>query len=165
MHSIVVFASILAIACAAPYQPVKQAASSYEGNKYLPPSLPEVAPDVQKHFYYVSAHEEPEHLEHKHLTVGHPKKDYRVIFIKSPASNTKHKYSIDVAPQEEKTAIYVLTKKNEGLSHEDFALSTSSQNSKPEVFFIKYKNEEEVELAKKEIQGTFPNHIDYLHLH
>lgn len=165
MYRTFVIAALLAVVAAAPYSYEPQTATTFEGAKYLPPSVPELAPHVEKHFYYVSAHDDVEKEEHKHIVLGHPKKDYRVIFIKSPTTSTKYKYTIDVAPQHEKTAIYVLTKKHQGPTKEDFVLSTSQQTEKPEVYFIKYKNEEEAELAKKEIQGKCREHTTHSILH
>lgn len=159
MYSTIVFAALLALASAAPYRFEKEATSSFEGKKYLPPAIPDVPAKVEKHFYYISAHDEPEQVEHKHFVIGHPKKDYRVIFIKAPSVNTKHKYTIEVPPQHEKTAIYVLAKKNEALNHEDFTVTSSTHTNKPEVFFVKYKNEDEIELAQKEIQGKLLGHL------
>lgn len=114
------------------------------------------APSVHKQFITVAAPEDNESLERtKHLVIGRPQKNYRVVFIKAPSSsNANVKLSAEYAPQEEKTVIYVLSKKDSSLEVGDIATPAPSVPSKPEVFFIKYKTEEEAQHAQKHIQGN-----------
>ena len=114
------------------------------------------APFVHKQFITVAAPEDNENLERtKHLVIGRPQKNYRVVFIKAPSSsNANVKLSAEYAPQEEKTVIYVLSKKDNSLEVGDIATPAPTVPSKPEVFFIKYKTEEEAQHAQKQIQGT-----------
>ncbi|XP_017869387.1 PREDICTED: uncharacterized protein LOC108617995 [Drosophila arizonae] len=127
------------------------------GDKYLPPASTTPAPIINKKFYLVSAPEERGNENKvKHLVLGRPQKNYRVVFIKAPAGdNGNVKYSAEFAPQEEKTVIYVLSKKGNDLDANDIATPAPTQPSKPEVFFIKYKTEDEANQAQKEIQGQY----------
>ncbi|XP_030567240.1 uncharacterized protein LOC115767189 [Drosophila novamexicana] len=127
------------------------------GDKYLPPASTTPAPIINKKFYLVSAPEDRSNDgKVKHLVLGRPQKNYRVVFIKAPAGdNANVKYSAEFAPQEEKTVIYVLSKKDNDLDAGDIATPAPTQPSKPEVFFIKYKTDDEANQAQKEIQGQY----------
>lgn len=113
------------------------------------------APLVHKQFITVSAPEDHESLEKtKHFVIGRPQKNYRVVFIKAPSSSSANvKLSAEYAPQEEKTVIYVLSKKDSSLEVNDIATPAPTVPAKPEVFFIKYKTEEEAHHAQQQIQG------------
>ncbi|XP_022211838.1 uncharacterized protein LOC111067105 [Drosophila obscura] len=127
------------------------------GDKYLPPASTTLAPIINKKFYLVSAPEDHSNDgKVKHLVLGRPQKNYRVVFIKAPAGdNANVKYSAEFAPQEEKTVIYVLSKKDNDLDATDIATPAPTQPSKPEVFFIKYKTDDEAKQAQHEIQGQY----------
>ncbi|XP_036320277.1 glycine, alanine and asparagine-rich protein-like [Rhagoletis pomonella] len=114
------------------------------------------APLVHKQFITVSAPEDHESLEQsKHFVIGRPQKNYRVVFIKAPSSSSANvKLSAEYAPQEEKTVIYVLSKKDSTLEVNDIATPAPTVPAKPEVFFIKYKTEEEAHHAQQQIQDT-----------
>lgn len=179
MRVFLILSALLAVACAAPqygYQqpdsfnvgpvgafsglaPAGSQSSSHRrgGDKYLPPGPTTVSPLVRKQFYVVSAPEDDDNIpKNKHLVLGRPQKNYRVVFIKAPNSNAGNvKYSAEFAPQEEKTVIYVLSKKPNELEASDIATPAPAVASKPEVFFIKYKTDEEAQQAQKEIQGNY----------
>nr|NP_728017.1 TweedleY [Drosophila melanogaster]AAN09420.1 TweedleY [Drosophila melanogaster]AAT27277.1 RE02040p [Drosophila melanogaster] len=127
------------------------------GDKYLPPASTTLAPIINKKFYLVSAPEDHSNDgKVKHLVLGRPQKNYRVVFIKAPAGdNANVKYSAEFAPQEEKTVIYVLSKKDNDVDASDIATPAPTQPSKPEVFFIKYKTDDEAKQAQQEIQGQY----------
>lgn len=110
-------------------------------------------PVVSKHFYGYSAPEEAREEYHRHLVLGTPQKNYRVVFIKAPSSQTATRISASFAPTEEKTVIYVLSKKPEDLQINDIQAPAPTEPSKPEVFFIKYKTPEEAAHAQQQIQG------------
>ncbi|KAM7349776.1 uncharacterized protein ACRADG_008593 [Cochliomyia hominivorax] len=166
MRSIIVITlSLLALTSAAPQfgygyegqQSAPVSGSYHGGEKYLPPATTTPAPVVRKQFYVVSPPEdEDSQPKHKHLILGKPQRTYRVVFVKAPASdNAKVKYSAEYAPQEEKTVIYVLSKKGNELDASDIATPPPTQSSKPEVFFIKYKTPEEAEAAQNEIKNEY----------
>ncbi|XP_067639239.1 uncharacterized protein [Eurosta solidaginis] len=92
----------------------------------------------------------------KHFVIGRPQKNYRVVFIKEPSSSAANvKLSAEYAPQEEKTVIYVLTKKDSTLKVNDIATPAPKKPSKPEVVFIKYKTEEEAHHVQQKIQAEY----------
>lgn len=115
------------------------------------------APFVHKQFITVTAPVDDDSLsQSKNLVVGRPQINYRVVFIKaSSASNSNVKLSTEYAPKEEKTIIYVLTKKDNTLEVNDIATPAPTVASKPEVFFIKYKTDQEAQHAQREIQGKY----------
>ncbi|XP_012162883.1 J domain-containing protein DDB_G0295729-like [Ceratitis capitata] len=133
---------------------------SYSGDKYLPPShQPTAEPIITKQFFLVSAPEDSEEQTRtKHFVIGRPQKNYRVVFIKAPApENANLKLTAEYAPQEEKTVIYVLSKKDNELNIGEIGTPAPTQPTKPEVFFIKYKTPEEAAAAQKEIQEQYDN--------
>lgn len=162
-YFVVIALSLAALTSAAPqfgygYEPQNVAAISSGhrgGDKYLPPATTTPSPIVRKQFYVVSAPEDNDgQVKHKHLVLGRPQRNYRVVFIKAPTSGAGNvKYSAEYAPQEEKTVIYVLSKKDNELDASDIATPAPTEASKPEVFFIKYKTPEEAAAAQKEIQS------------
>ncbi|CAB3225735.1 unnamed protein product [Arctia plantaginis] len=102
-------------------------------------------PVVYKHFYVHAAPEEPE-LPKSHTPIVLPpaQKHYKIIFVKVPSEGHRSQAVIPVQPQnEEKTIVYVLVKKPE--DHHELIVPKIEQKppSKPEVFFIKYKNKED----------------------
>ncbi|XP_055384078.1 uncharacterized protein LOC129613818 [Condylostylus longicornis] len=86
-------------------------------------------------------------------------KHYRVIFIKAPSQNKLAAQALKIAQaqQEEKTVIYVLSKKTDliDLQNQLVKQNGQSQVSKPEVFFIKYKTQEEARHAQQQIQAQY----------
>ncbi|EDV42846.1 uncharacterized protein Dana_GF18197 [Drosophila ananassae] len=109
---------------------------------------------VSKRFFIHSAPEEAEDYKERHITVGVPKRNYNVVFIKSPQRNNKKTIKISPAANEEKTVIYVLSKKGESDVNAE-VIEQASSTSKPEVFFIKYKTNEEAAHAQQQIQAQY----------
>lgn len=76
-------------------------------------------------------------------------KHYKIIFIKAPSAAPSYNTQVlqqYVAPQvEEKTLVYVLSKKPEAIPEELLTARQVQkiQPSKPEVYFIKYKAQQE----------------------
>ncbi|XP_059223387.1 pupal cuticle protein 36-like isoform X2 [Stomoxys calcitrans] len=131
--------------------------SSFAGHSAGGSSQGFEAPLVHKQFITVAAPEDNENLEQvKRLVIGRPQKNYRVVFIKSPSgSNANVKLQAEYAPKEEKTVIYVLSKNDNNLEVGDIATPAPTVPSKPEVFFIKYKTEEEAQHAQRQIQAEY----------
>lgn len=96
-----------------------------------------------------------------------PRKHYRIVFIKAPTpSVSKAQLRVKQAPVEEKTIIYVLTKKPDPLDLQAAIEEVApKQPSKPEVFFIKYKTQEEAAHAQRTIQGKQHPHRSHLQCH
>lgn len=115
------------------------------------------SPVVSKDIYvHVPPAEEPEErYPQPVLPVGPPRKHYRIVFIKAPTpSVSKAAVRVQQAPVEEKTIIYVLTKKPDPLELQTAIEEAAPKPiSKPEVFFIKYKTQEEAAHAQRTIQG------------
>ncbi|XP_017140227.1 adenylate cyclase, terminal-differentiation specific [Drosophila miranda] len=114
---------------------------------------------VSKDIYvHVPPAEDPEeHYPQPALPIAPPRKHYRIVFIKAPTpSVSKAALRIKQAPVEEKTIIYVLTKKPDPLDLQAALEEVApKQPSKPEVFFIKYKTQEEAAHAQRTIQAQY----------
>lgn len=112
-------------------------------------------PIISKHFYLHTAPEDHDEQQIvRYVNVGKPQKNYRVVFINAPASTTsKAKIIANVAPVEEKTAIYVLSKKSNALDVSAEVVTQRPVTNKPEVYFIKYKTPAEAAHAQQTIQG------------
>jgi len=117
------------------------------------PSASLVSKDIYVHVPPVEDSEE--RYPQPPLPVPPPRKHYRIVFIKAPTpSVNKAALRIKQAPVEEKTIIYVLTKKADPLDLQTaIEEAAPKQISKPEVFFIKYKTQEEAAHAQRTIQG------------
>ena len=113
------------------------------------------APIVTKQFYLHAAPEENDNDGiQKTVSLGPAHKNYRVVFIKAPHSSAKSSSVRFTAPQnEEKTVIYVLSKKTDASDIQTNIDAAQSVPSKPEVFFIKYRTPEEADHAQRQIQG------------
>lgn len=113
-------------------------------------------PLVTKNFYIYTAPKSYDDQEIvRYINIGHPQKNYRVIFINTESSlSSKAKIIAKVAPTEEKTAIYVLSKQSSDLDiNTEIVTPAPIEHSKPEVFFVKYKTSEEAQRAQNTIQG------------
>ncbi|XP_054735906.1 pupal cuticle protein 36 [Anastrepha obliqua] len=130
---------------------VQQGFFNHGGSQQQQPAV------VSKRFFIHTAPEDAdEQYQEKHITVGVPRKNYNVVFIKSP--NRAHKKaSIKITPaiNEDKTVIYVLNKKTDGTDIDAQVLEQPAVTTKPEVFFIKYKTAEEAQHAQQEIQAQY----------
>ncbi|XP_011179833.1 uncharacterized protein LOC105210521 [Zeugodacus cucurbitae] len=115
------------------------------------------APIVSKHFWIHSAPEDHDEQQIvRYINIGKPRKNYNVVFINTPSSNVnKAKIIANVAPVEDKTAIYVLAKKSNALDLSAEVATPAPVVHKPEVFFIKYKTPEEAEHAQHTIQAQY----------
>lgn len=134
-----------------------QATSAYSGvqaNQYSQQRPQQLAPIVTKHFYVHAAPEDPEENEGpRYVHVGQPRKNYKVIFIKAPTYGSSSQI-IPILPQnEDKTIVYVLSKKPTFNQNIQLPEPPVTEPSKPDVFFIKYKTAEEAQQAQEKIQG------------
>ncbi|KAL7727370.1 hypothetical protein ACLKA6_003028 [Drosophila palustris] len=130
-------------------QPQQQQFQSYN------PSASLVTKDIYVHV--PPAEDAEERYPQPPVPVAPPRKHYRIVFIKSPTpSVNKAALRIKQAPVEEKTIIYVLTKKPDPLDLQTaIEEAAPKQISKPEVFFIKYKTQEEAAHAQRTIQAQY----------
>lgn len=114
----------------------------------------QLPPIVTKHFYVHAAPEDPEEqAAPRYVPLGRAHKTYKVIFIKAPSYGSSARI-IPVLPQnEEKTVVYVLSKKPDFNQEIQLPEQPVTEPTKPEVFFIKYKTQQEAENARQQIQG------------
>ncbi|XP_017010982.2 uncharacterized protein TwdlG [Drosophila takahashii] len=142
-----------------PTQLVGNVANNALPQSYQPQPQPQQQHLVSKDIYvHVPPAEEPEdRYPQPVLPPAPPRKHYRIVFIKAPTpSVTKAALRIKQAPVEEKTIIYVLTKKPDPLDLQTaIEESAPKQPSKPEVFFIRYKTQEEAAHAQRTIQAQY----------
>lgn len=107
--------------------------------------------------YAFAAPEEP--ATRARISVQAPankRKHYKLVFIKAPQQQTIVDSEITLpAQEEEKTLIYVLSKNQKQAQPEiRIKQQQASQHAKPEVFFLKYKNEAEAQaIASGAISG------------
>ncbi|KAH8359480.1 hypothetical protein KR093_006980, partial [Drosophila rubida] len=135
------------------FQPQQQQQQlQYQGYN---PSASLVSKDIYVHV--PPAEDVEERYPQPQLPIAPPRKHYRIVFIKAPTqSASKAAVRVKQAPVEEKTIIYVLTKKPDPLDLQAaIEEAAPKQISKPEVFFIKYKTQEEAAHAQRTIQAQY----------
>ncbi|XP_075170255.1 uncharacterized protein LOC142242574 [Haematobia irritans] len=149
---------------AAPQQQQQYAApqQQYQPINYQP-QQPQQQTIISKDIYIHSAPEEVEEIGNEAgagQAAGPIRKNYRIVFIKAPSQNVK--LNLDAlkraqASNEEKTVIYVLSKKPDfgDIQSQLAAVQNEQKSHKPEVFFIKYKTQEEANRAQQEIQAQY----------
>lgn len=96
---------------------------------------------VTKNVYVHVPPEEPESYPVvAAIQTAAPKKHYKIIFIKAPSPPTPVRQVVPPSVQDEhKTLVYVLVKKPEEQQPLIIPTPTPTEPSKPEVYFIKYK--------------------------
>ncbi|XP_018570155.1 uncharacterized protein LOC108910126 [Anoplophora glabripennis] len=112
---------------------------------------------VSKHLYFYAAPEDPEPARTRInvAPVAPPKKNVKVIFIKAPTPPAPPQINIAAPPQdEEKTVVYVLVKKAEDTQNIEIQTPPPTAPAKPEVYFIKYKTQQEAEEAIAKVQNN-----------
>uniref|UniRef100_A0A1A9V6E2 DUF243 domain-containing protein n=1 Tax=Glossina austeni TaxID=7395 RepID=A0A1A9V6E2_GLOAU len=111
-------------------------------------------PLITKTIFIHSAPEETEEdIDQEAIQLAQqPRKHYNVIFVKAPSQTSKATaLSLVKGLKEEKTVVYVLSKKTTAADLQDAIADTPRHINKPEVFFIKYRTPEEAANAQKEI--------------
>nr|XP_014090606.1 vacuolar protein-sorting-associated protein 36 [Bactrocera oleae] len=124
------------------------------GGSFGPAPSSLVTKDIYVH---VAPEEHEEHYQRPVLPPPPPRKHYRIVFIKAPSPKpSAAALRINQAPTEEKTIIYVLTRKPDPLDLEAaYQEAAPKQPSKPEVYFIKYRTQEEAQHAQRTIQEQY----------
>ena len=104
-----------------------------------------VEPNVVKSVYFHRAPEEEQHSRPQQFTALPPRINYKIVFIKTDSKNaqpTVNKHYLPPPVQDEqKTLIYVLSKTPQEINYEQQTVLPAAPIHKPEVFFIKYKDE------------------------
>ncbi|XP_012278115.1 extensin-3-like [Orussus abietinus] len=123
----------------------------YPQSSYGPP-IRQQQPVVHKHVYvHVPPPEAPEYKPPKYTAPPQPpQKHYKIVFIKAPTPPTPTAPALPALPlpDEEKTLIYVLVKKPEEAPEVVLPTQPPTQPSKPEVYFIRYKTQEQQQNAE-----------------
>ncbi|XP_070495792.1 uncharacterized protein [Chironomus tepperi] len=123
------------------------------------PVIKQGEPIITKNFYVHAAPEEDENVRvEEKVQIVRPQKTYKIIFIKAPSiGSSLSAANYPVYPQnEEKTIVYVLSKKNDDVSDiGEIPTPPPAVTHKPEVFFIKYKTKQEAADAVANIQSQF----------
>uniref|UniRef100_A0A1A9X408 DUF243 domain-containing protein n=1 Tax=Glossina brevipalpis TaxID=37001 RepID=A0A1A9X408_9MUSC len=117
-------------------------------------------PIITKTFFLHTAPEETaEDIDQETIQLAQqPRKHYNVIFVKAPSQTTKATaLNLAKALKEEKTVVYVLSKKTTAADLQEAIADTPQPINKPEVFFIKYRTPEEAANAQKEILTQYDN--------
>jgi hypothetical protein len=101
-------------------------------------------PTIMKNFYIHEAprdDDEDETETQQREIIVKPKIRYNIVFVKTPYERLK-KPEIPILHQnQEKTIIYVLSRKNEVSEQENkYPTPPTAPTSKPEVFYIQYRN-------------------------
>ncbi|XP_067628931.1 uncharacterized protein TwdlW [Eurosta solidaginis] len=113
---------------------------------------------ITKNFFIHSAPEESEEELQEELSklAEQPRKHYNVLFVKTPTQTSKAA-AVNLAKtlKQEKTVVYVLSKKTSAADIQDAIQEAPQHINKPDVFFIKYRTPEEAEHAQRQIQSQY----------
>lgn len=124
------------------YETPPSGSDVYSSNKYINPKQQIVTKNIYVHLPPPLETEEIIQPEQK-FEPTIPKKHYKILFIKTPNFPEQQPLKIPSSAQDEhKTLVYVLVKKPETALQVQLSPPTATEATKPEVFFIKYKNNE-----------------------
>jgi len=92
-----------------------------------------------------SAPEEPVDRQARVIRVpGNQDKHVNIIFVKTAANDFQQQTEVILPEQgQQKTLVYVLSKKGESTSDVKIRGPAPTQPTRPEVYFIRYKNEQQ----------------------
>lgn len=111
--------------------------------------------NIQRHIYVYTAPQEEETFHQQQISGGQAQKHYKIIFIKTPAPASYNSPSIQaLAQNQEKTLIYVLSKRPEDIGDISVPTATPTQPSKPEVYFIRYKTQNTASTGTENVGTT-----------
>lgn len=114
--------------------------------QYGPPPASQKLLITKNIYVHVPPPEQIEFVPSRQIEAPVAKKHYKIIFIKAPAAPAPIKQVIPEQPQDiHKTLVYVLVKKPEPQPEVEVPEIRPTEPSKPEVFFIKYKEPEKQE--------------------
>lgn len=110
------------------------------------PTLQQPSSLIQKHIYvHVPPPDEDDiQPQRPNQVLGNRQKHYKIIFIKAPSPPSYQQQQIALQNQnEEKTIVYVLVKRPDDIGDVSVATPSPTPPSKPEVYFIKYKAQQQ----------------------
>jgi len=103
---------------------------------------PSHVPQVFRHVFVHSAPDEAGHSQSRVIRVPGGDKHVNIIFVKTPSSSSNQQTEVILPEQDQhKNLVYVLLKKGENTADIKVRRPPTQTPSKPEVFFIRYKNE------------------------
>lgn len=139
MKSALIVASFLAVAFARPEPPSGYGVPQVISTEYGAPS----GGQVYKHVYVHAAPDEAADHQTRVIRVpGGGDKHVNIIFVKTPSTSSHQQTEVLLPEQgEQKTVVYVLLKKGSNTNDVKIRAPASSAPSKPEVFFIRYKDQ------------------------
>lgn len=120
---------------------------------------------ITKSFYVHEApFEEPIVRSQKMLEIRKPKIRYNIIFVKTNSEQPmipQNYLNIPQPQHQERTIIYVLhSKPEERVMSEVMTKSVKHKIIKPEVFFVKYKSNDTMEMISTTMANEYRNHKD-----
>ncbi|XP_055384114.1 uncharacterized protein LOC129613849 [Condylostylus longicornis] len=163
MKGYIAFFSIISVANTLPQYDYKVPSIIRDENPFYngaPLSYNDASPIktiVTKQFFIHAAPDEEDEIgADKVIHIGPKQKHYRVVFIKAPHQNVQPGRIKVISPEhQEKTVIYVLSKKPNVFDIKTEVQQSHIEPTKPDVFFIKYKTNEEAVHAQKQIQAQY----------
>ncbi|CAL4122760.1 unnamed protein product, partial [Meganyctiphanes norvegica] len=96
-----------------------------------------VQPEVTRNLFVYAAPKMSHDSRNKSADVPRPKIEYNLVFVKTPKGNYNGE-PIIVPPPQQKTLVYVLSKKNANGTQEIIEVPTGSKHN-PEVYYINYE--------------------------
>lgn len=102
-----------------------------------------VVPIVSKNVYLFNAPKPPKRVVYPAKNIPHPKIHYNYVFLKAPDALQRAK-PVVIPPPRQKTLIYLLTKRNHGGIRQ--VIEIPSVPAEPEVYFVTYKDGENLDL-------------------
>jgi len=144
MKVLVVFFALVAVACAQYQSYGAPVAPAPPLGGYTPQQEPQHTPQVHKHVYVHVAPDEPEDRQARTIRVPGGDKHVNIIFVKTPSSSSSQQTEVVLPEQDEhKNLVYVLLKKGEASSDIKIRRPQAQRPQKPEVYFIRYKGQDQ----------------------
>jgi len=101
-------------------------------------------PQLFRHVYVHAAPDEPADEQARTIRVPGGDKHVNIIFVKTPSQSSQSQTEVILPEQDEhKNLVYVLLKKNEAENNIKIRRPEAQRPQKPEVYFIRYKGQEE----------------------
>jgi hypothetical protein len=149
MKVLLVLAALVAVATAqyqsygAPIQP-QAPIGILQPQQQAPEQQQQHTPQTFKHVYVHVAPDEPEDRQARTIRVPGGDKHVNIIFVKTPSSSSSQQTEVILPEQDEhKNLVYVLLKKGEASSDIKIRRPQAQRPQKPEVYFIRYKGQEQ----------------------
>jgi len=137
MKAVLAVLALAAVVVAEP--PAYGPPPSQDNSQYGQPSY---TPQTFRHVYVHSAPDEAPDHQSRVIRVPGGDKHVNIIFVKTPSSSSSHQTEVILPEQDEhKNLVYVLLKKGENTADVKIRRPASRQPQKPDVYFIRYKDQ------------------------